>query len=98
MGVKHVAAFLGVPPARLLDGELSDIGIEMIDLDKLERLVLPRAGESIADAVLRRHGRIAEQAISDNFKDVGKRPLGSSATAHSSLLTPNSALPEGGAE
>jgi|GEM_PF-4473710 len=91
MGVIDVCSLLGVPPCRLLDGNLYDVGIEMIDLDKLERLVKPRAGESIADAVRRRHGDIAERAVFDSFCE------GVSTTPHSSLLTPHSAQPNGGA-
>ena len=55
MGVKlHVT--LGCKPGQIYDGTLAASGRMVVDITKLEKLVKPRDGESIAEATARKHG------------------------------------------
>lgn len=73
MGVIDPCVFFGVPPSRLLDADLFERGLKVIDMDKLERLVIPDVGESIADATHRKFGSNGVNVVLSNLEIDGMK-------------------------
>jgi hypothetical protein len=67
MGVTDPCLFFRVSPAQLLDPVLFIAGRKVIDMSKLERIVQPKEGESLRDAVERLYGEAGIDVVSKNI-------------------------------
>jgi hypothetical protein len=67
MGVTDPCLFFRVSPARLLDPVLFRAGRKVIDMNKLEKIIKPKEGESIHDAVMRLHGNAGIDVVLQNI-------------------------------
>jgi hypothetical protein len=67
MGITDPCLFFKCSPARLLDTVLFMAGRKVIDMNKLEKIIKPKDGESIHAAVMRQYGVQGINVVLENI-------------------------------